>query len=163
MLSYLKEKLRGYDRGKIRRQSMRTEWILAVSILGAVVVLIAFCIGYYRGKRRALEMMDEPAGYYVMANFYLALVKALDENKLNLVRDGIAMMARNQVYLWKMHERSLPPRRLEEIKKRVKNLGLIEDAEKLCGAIDFPDKPKPCPWFHFAEKMLSDLRGDLND
>jgi hypothetical protein len=142
---------------------MRTEWILAVSILGAVVVLIAFCIGYYRGKRRAFEMMDEPAGYYVMANFYLSLVKALDERKYDLVRDGIAMRARHEVYAWRMHERSLSVRRIEEIKKKMKNMDLIEDAEKLCPAIDFPDKPKPSQWFHIAEKMMSDLRGKLND
>jgi len=114
---------------------MRAEWILAVSILGAVVVLIAFCIGYYRGKRRAFEMMDEPAGYYVMANFYLALVKSLDEGKYALVRDGIAMRARNQVYAWRMHERSLPAKQLEEIRKRVSSPNLIDDAEKLCGTI----------------------------
>jgi hypothetical protein len=118
---------------------MRPESILAVVILSAVIAVMVFAIGYYRGKRKAYAMINTPEGEYVMANLFLSILKAFDENKLGLAKDGVAMMARNHVRCWRMYERSMPANRLEAIRKRAPNLGLIDDAEKWCGTIDIPD------------------------
>jgi hypothetical protein len=139
---------------------MRTELILAVSILSISVGLIVFWAGYYLGKRKAFAMMDDPESSYVMANFFLGMLKAFDENKLSHVKDSIAMMARIHVSNWKMYERKLPARRLEAIRKMAPNLKLIDDAEKWCGRItDLSEITEPSEWHWLARKKMTESQG----
>lgn len=86
--------------------------------------------------------MLDPQGEYVMAGFYLTLLKQMDEKKYDGARDGIAMMARTKIDIWRRCKKKLSAEQVKKIEETMKGIHeLIENADQLCGplleAMDF--------------------------
>ncbi len=68
--------------------SQITMWMpVGITILGIIASLLIFRFGYIRGIKKALVC---PSNDYIMAAFYLSLLKKLEEKDWKLIEDFVA-------------------------------------------------------------------------